>query len=39
MMGQAAVDLGWRASQFWSATAHEYWAAIEVIQLRQPKTS
>lgn len=38
MMGLAAVDLGWRAATFWSATPHEFWAAIEVIQLRQTKS-
>lgn len=28
-MGMAAAGLGWSADQFWAATPHEFWAAIE----------
>lgn len=28
-MGMAAAALGWSADRFWSATPHEFWAAIE----------
>jgi hypothetical protein len=28
-MGLAAAALGWRASEWWSATPHEFWAAFE----------
>ncbi|PZR83601.1 MAG: hypothetical protein DI537_34715 [Stutzerimonas stutzeri] len=29
LMGTAAAALGWRPSEFWSSTPHEFWAAIE----------
>lgn len=32
MMGIAAARLKWAPPQFWAATAHEFFAAIEVFE-------
>jgi hypothetical protein len=31
-MGFALVRLGWRPDDFWTATPHELWSAIEVLE-------
>lgn len=28
-MGIAAAALGWRPSEYWASTPHEFWAAFE----------
>jgi hypothetical protein len=32
MMGMAIVHLHWRPTDFWAATPHEFWSAIEELQ-------
>jgi len=38
-MGLAQAALGWRPREFWDATPHEYWAAVEGYERfhRQPE--
>jgi Phage tail assembly chaperone protein, TAC len=37
MMGLALLDLGWTPQQYWDSTPHEFWAAYEIILLRNKK--
>ena len=34
-MGLAIVHLHWRPSDFWNATPHEFFAAVEMLEKRQ----
>jgi len=34
-MGIAIVRMNWRPEDFWRATPHEFWSAIEVFEEQQ----
>ena len=38
-MGLASAMLGWRPTQFWSSTPHEFWAAVEGWERMNPRAS
>ncbi len=37
-MGIAIVRLRWSPAEFWASTPHEFWSAVEVLELQASAT-